>query len=815
MATEPRKEEIVEAIEEKIANLKSYLCIEYKKQLVKENEFIVHSSCGVFERPAKEAVNVSEMPRNHHTNSAAEELVLEYVENFRRQLVRLYPHRAGLFITPENECGVVKFAPSFIRPVKLKFKELNEYKGCATFVANFLNYVPLSDPKAVPKRLISPATLLSWQKGNSFDFSTLLVSLLIGAGYDAYCVSGYAHKDIAQLDLTKKPCPLIVSHEKKTEASPDAIPNSYANLVIKRVETFESTYLAMLAKRNTEQKTDTSAAVAETAAADPRQIHCWVLVRLPARDITESFFIEPATGEVMPLNHPGYFSVENVWNNKNFWVNMQRNSPITYDMQNMDKWDAVFMEEKEDPSSTKKVLKLAPAWVVQPTVTSSEYNDKYPNCHKTMFYQNCVADMYSEHYLANGLVCKLTITSDPQYTCVTQIQEIFANRNDKLSKRLRYFDNGVEVSSHEFFEHGRLNGLAQLVSSTEEAGKRTMMMFFPDGESPRIDGLLSREVVGKTKITETFANREDRLILRRARLQPLKVGEERVHLIDTDAGETASQIGKITAKFARDAEKPADADPEKIVFYLLEKRIDVTYHKAKGKITASSRTYTKDGQSTGFTVDPFAPKPTTKQMLEDLEVFIKLEARCLDALRANQKEADEITLQREREESNIQLKLSIYDTDFRKYGQKKVPAEQDLVNAEVADKPGIEYLKPYLVLLSTEKKTLTPELAVLIERACMASYRARVEAQEQLIISRLEHAKQMLKHHAETWSKKYETAGMTPDPVDVDAHKKFTEATLFTMHVLERRRKKHEAEAPQGYQKFSQLIANELGIPTQ
>ncbi len=32
------------------------------------------------------------------------------------------------------------------------------------------------------------------QTGSSFDFSVLLCSLLEGAGYDAYCVYGYASR---------------------------------------------------------------------------------------------------------------------------------------------------------------------------------------------------------------------------------------------------------------------------------------------------------------------------------------------------------------------------------------------------------------------------------------------------------------------------------------------------------------------------------------------------------------------------------------------------------------------------------------------
>lgn len=52
--------------------------------------------------------------------------------------------------------------------------------------------------------------MLQCQKGNCFDFSTLLCSMLIGSGYDAYCVNGYGSLDLCLMDLTREVCPLTV-----------------------------------------------------------------------------------------------------------------------------------------------------------------------------------------------------------------------------------------------------------------------------------------------------------------------------------------------------------------------------------------------------------------------------------------------------------------------------------------------------------------------------------------------------------------------------------------------------------------------------
>jgi len=60
-----------------------------------------------------------------------------------------------------------------------------------------------------PVRLVGPATVLRHQRGNCFELSTLLASLLLAAGYDAYVVSGYAGQTTCCADLSFDDCPLL------------------------------------------------------------------------------------------------------------------------------------------------------------------------------------------------------------------------------------------------------------------------------------------------------------------------------------------------------------------------------------------------------------------------------------------------------------------------------------------------------------------------------------------------------------------------------------------------------------------------------
>ena len=70
---------------------------------------------------------------------------------------------------------------------------------------------------AQPKELSSPTVILKCQEGNSFNQACLLCSLLLGVGYDAYCVCGYAVREVTELDQRSKTCPLL--HEREEVGS--------------------------------------------------------------------------------------------------------------------------------------------------------------------------------------------------------------------------------------------------------------------------------------------------------------------------------------------------------------------------------------------------------------------------------------------------------------------------------------------------------------------------------------------------------------------------------------------------------------------
>lgn len=95
-------------------------------------------------------------------------------------------------LTPLNECGVPKFLCTKLRPSLPAFPELYTLEGCAKFMAEFLTYEPLEEPLHPPAHLPSPMSVLTWQAADAFDAAAVLCSLLLGAGYNAFVVMGYA-----------------------------------------------------------------------------------------------------------------------------------------------------------------------------------------------------------------------------------------------------------------------------------------------------------------------------------------------------------------------------------------------------------------------------------------------------------------------------------------------------------------------------------------------------------------------------------------------------------------------------------------------
>ncbi|KAA6372213.1 MAG: putative dynein regulatory complex subunit 7, partial [Streblomastix strix] len=130
-------------------------------------------------KASKKNKSDDEYPSSYHHNTEKEEITLAYVENVRQQFELIFPKRAELFLSPLNECGIRKFVSTAICPTVLPFPELYELDGCIKFIADRIIFEPQQDIFKMPSVLTSPYTTLKKKKGNAFDISVLLCSLLI------------------------------------------------------------------------------------------------------------------------------------------------------------------------------------------------------------------------------------------------------------------------------------------------------------------------------------------------------------------------------------------------------------------------------------------------------------------------------------------------------------------------------------------------------------------------------------------------------------------------------------------------------------
>lgn len=232
---------------------------------------------------------------------------------------------------------------------------------CASFIAGYINYEPLDPQTEPPKHLFSPTLTLNSSVGDSFDLSALLCSFLLGSGYDAYVVNGYAPKFITLRDQSKIPCPLIQQQDSSSTASTpldsnkgntpssksapsdstDEQSQSYvppdnsvkpskflADQMEKvRISTLDTFQLwlpeapAQDERKLSETELERDGIKGSSVNKPIKRAHAWVLVCAGKRDVKETVFVEPSTGRVYNLTSSPYVGIEAVWNDVNYWIN--------------------------------------------------------------------------------------------------------------------------------------------------------------------------------------------------------------------------------------------------------------------------------------------------------------------------------------------------------------------------------------------------------------------------------------------------------------------------------------------------------------
>ena len=228
----------------------------------------------------------STAPDSYKSNTTKEVKCVELLAAYSDQYLAVFKNRHAPFVTAENEYGIKKCVCSAIRPTTLPEADLTNLKEIGNFVANFVKHLPLSAPAEYPKHLFSPSSVLDAGLGDSFEISTLICSLLLGVGYDAYVVCGVAPSNIVRIEGTE------------TSASQGNVPTELVSNIVEDLPAFCT--------------------------------HSWVFVSAAGGgDITENCFVDPFTGQVMSTKLCPYTAIDAIWNHSNYWLNTHFDKPVT------------------------------------------------------------------------------------------------------------------------------------------------------------------------------------------------------------------------------------------------------------------------------------------------------------------------------------------------------------------------------------------------------------------------------------------------------------------------------------------------------
>ncbi|KAM6223368.1 dynein regulatory complex subunit 7 [Rhynchocyon petersi] len=786
-----------------------------------------------------DTIDISELPVSYKTNTPREEQLLQVADNFSRQYSHLCPDRVPLLLYPVNECQVPKFVSTTIRPTLMPYPDLYNWDSCAQFVSDFLTMMPLPDPLKPPAVLYSPTTVLKYQKGNCFDFSTLLCSMLIGSGYDAYCVNGYASKDLCLMDLTREVCPLTMKAKEVVHEVERALPKKYA---IKPPRDLVSRFEQ---EQELKRQTDIKAAEekrlkeeeahlleAEKAAPDSLhglRVHSWVLVLSGKREVPESFFIDPFTARSYGTKDEHFLGIESLWNHKNYWVNMQDCwngcKDLVFDLGDPMRWEYLLLgtdkpklalsdEEDEeanddvedlDKEDEEKNFDMPPSWVEQIEITPEAFETRCPNGKKVIQYKRAKLEKWAPYLNSNGLVSRLTTYKDLECTDVLEIKEWYQNREDRLE--LKHMNKTTGLNS-DYFKPGHPQALRVHSYRSMLPENDRCMEFYG---TARVDGLIKREETPNT-MTEHFQGRPDFLTYRHVNFGP------RVKKIPLSSAESNPRpIVKITERFARNPSKLADEDVAERVFLTMEERIQLRYHCRKDCITASKREYLRrtevDSKGNRILMTPdmcisfeVEPMEHTKKLLYQYELLIQLkteEKLSRHQVWESELEVLEILKLREEEEETHTLMISIYDTkrnekskEYRE-AMERVMHEEHLRQMETQ----LDYLAPFLAQLPSGEK-MTRGQALRLKDECLSDFKQRLIDKANLIQARFERETQELQRKQQ-W---YHENQVTLTPEDEDLYLSYCSQAMFRIRILEQRLNRHKELAPLKYRALEEKL---------
>lgn len=559
--------------------------------------------------------NSENIPKAFLKNTYKEDLILKNVKKFSKKFQTLYPS-LNLYLHPQNECGVSKFLPTTIRPTKTRYKQLSDYLSCILYISNFIKYEELSNPLKPPKTAVSPYNLIAWQVGDSLDMSILNVSFLIGAGYDAYVVMGFASQEVTSKDESE--LEYVDYEEQEGESVIDLGEEKYESeeenvFFIRKPGRIESEV-----ERKRKEVRGVRGRESDDEPERPRgdrflgkRVHFWVLIRRDdQRKIVKDFFVDPPSCTLYDVGKRKvpFFGVMQIFNNRNVWVNkfpgkMMDELEIENFKSKEDIWVKVLDNDLEVDKITKVVsqddfkenlydnekvvfdakkehknqlLDRPLSWVPKFEINQEHYLRGSKNLKYSRFYKKMQIDYYSEYQQTDGLIKKVTSFEDYKRLIVKDITFYYKNRKDNLYKKKNF---PFQFRSIDYYKNNtqhfqQNNNWPHWKEIEKISSVKNIIRFYPLRFK---DGLIQREEIIGEKIIEHYQNRDDKLIYSSVRFQK-KTNNSKSAYSFKERNIGLVNITKMVQKFEKNPLIQANDQISKLIVDLRREKITVYYH---------------------------------------------------------------------------------------------------------------------------------------------------------------------------------------------------------------------------------------------
>ncbi|KAK9811814.1 hypothetical protein WJX72_010643 [[Myrmecia] bisecta] len=455
--------------------------------------------------------------------------------------------------------------------------------------------------------------------------------------------------------------------------------------------------------------------------------------------------------------------------------------------------EEMYVEEGHVPD-------MPPSWLPRILLARDMLDMRCPKGAKTTAYHRCqheIFALFGECSRWDGMVERLQVYEDDARSVIGETLERYQRRRDRLRER-RILPQ--QDSVQESFDPGASFGLKELLVVK---GERRRMTFYP---AARLDGLVCREEQIGSCMNESFTGRDDRLIQRSVRYGSLPAAnggsnDRELRGRGKVRGEDAARpVLKLTEVYARQPGRQVEEDVAKRTFLVDCGQIRLDFHYDTEQISHSSRVFTREGLRQLVQVDPLAQPPAPAALLEEYQRWAAAEKECLQSVRESEREVKEVLSTRERQEKEIKLVTPYYDIVRETGGDS-----DDEVEEEEATEAN--YLTPFLPP-GAPAQVLTQQEALEVREKCLKALKDRLVERANIIQARHDEERATLNKRQANFQRDRDQ--MTRE--EEEEYERACEESMFRIHILDKRLKRHEEQALQKYYELDNKLRHDARL---